>query len=250
MPVPDDWLATSLAELSRMGLDPESWARAWARLIPSLVLIPALGLPAFPLPLRLAFALVLGASVAPGLLPVADPGVPLLASLASELARGVPVALSVAICVWGASMAGHLIDELRGGGRVSRSPFEPGAPASPFGVLLSLVAVLAFLELGGPARLSDALADAPALSDQDVPTVARGLAHGLRFSVVLAGPLLALVPFVELLHALMARATHPIALGALLTPLKAMTLLAAAALLLDRFAIGIVLWMDRVLPPA
>ncbi|HTV17491.1 MAG TPA: flagellar biosynthetic protein FliR [Polyangiaceae bacterium] len=248
--LPDVWLAAVLAELARAGIDPTSWARAWARLIPSLVLIPALGLPAFPIGLRVAFALMLGASVAPGLLPAADPSAPLLATLASELARGVPVALSVAICVWGASMAGQLIDELRGGGSPARSPFDGSAPASPFGVLLSLAAALAFLELGGPARLSDALASARPLAEQDLTAVARALAYGLRFAVVLAGPLLALVPFVELLHALMARATHPIALGVVMAPLKAMTLLGVAALLLDRFATGVVLWMDRALPPS
>ena len=249
MPLEDAWLIAVLAELARSGVDPESWARAWARLIPSLVLIPALGLPAFPLPLRVAFAAMLGASVAPGLLPSPEPALPLIPALASELARGVPVALSVAICAWGASMAGNLIDELRGGASASRSPFDTNAPASPFGVLLSLAAALAFLELGGPARLTEALASARPLAEQDLPAVARALAYGIRFAVVLAGPLLALVPFVELLHALMARATYPLALGAVMTPLKALTLLGMAALLLDRFATGVVLWMDRALPP-
>jgi len=246
----DAWLAVVLAELARAGIDPSSWARAWARLIPSLLLIPALGLPAFPIPLRLAFALMLGASVAPGLVPPADASLPLFATLASELARGVPVALSVAICVWGASMAGNLIDELRGSAALGRSPFTAGEPASPFGVLLSLAAALAFLELGGPARLSEALASAAPLGEQDLAAVARDLAHGVRFAVVLAGPLLALVPFVELLHALVARSAHPVALGVVMLSLKAITLLVAAALLLDRFATGIVLWMDRALPPS
>jgi type III secretion protein T len=244
----DAWLAAVLAELARAGIDPTSWARAWARLLPSLVLIPALGLPAFPIALRVAFALMLGASVAPGLLPAADDSLPVLVTLASELARGVPVALSVAICVWGASMAGNLIDELRGAAALGRSPFDSGESASPFGVLLALAAALAFLELGGPARLTEALANARPLAEQDLTAVARSLAYGVRFAVVLAGPLLALVPFAELLHALAGRATHPIALGVVMTPLKAVTLLAAAALLLDRFATGIVLWMDRALP--
>jgi type III secretory pathway component EscT len=248
VPLNDAWIAAVLAELARAGIDPTSWARAWARLIPSLVLIPALGLPALPIPLRLAFALMLGASVAPGLLPPADASLPLLATLASELARGVPVALSVAICVWGASMAGNLIDELRGASALGRSPFATGEPASPFGVLLSLAAALAFLELGGPARLTEALASARPLGEQDLAGVARALAYGVRFAVVLAGPLLALVPFVELFHALVARTTHPIALGVVMLPLKAITLLVAAALLIDRFATGIMLWMDRALP--
>jgi type III secretory pathway component EscT len=248
VPLQDDWLAVVLGELARAGLDPTSWARAWARTIPSLVLIPALGLPAFPFALRAAFALMLGAIVALGLVPGPDSSVPLLVTLGSELARGVPVALSIAICLWGASMAGHLVDELRGGRALAHSPFDV-APASPIGVLLSLAAAVAFLELGGPSRLTEALASARPLGEQDLPAVARDLAYGLRFAVVLAGPLLALVPFVELLHALMARATHPIGIAVVMTPLKAMALLATVALLLDRFAIGVVRWMDRALPP-
>ena len=247
MPAGDLLIEVLLGELARSGIDPTRWALAWARLIPSLVLIPALGLPAFPLGLRVVFALMLGASVAPALLPPPS-GATTLVTLASELARGVPVALSVAICVWGATMAGNLIDELRGGLSSSRSPFDTEARA-PFGVLMSLAAAVAFFQLGGPARLAQALAEARPLADQDVRTVALALAHGVQFSVVLSGPLLALVPFVELVHALAARATHPLAIGVVFGPLKAVGLLAVAALLLDRFAMGIVLWLDRALPP-
>lgn len=244
-----------LAELAVAGIDPMRWARAWARLIPSLVLIPALGLPAFPLGLRLAFAALLGASVAPSLVPATPAGLghgsaPLLVILGSELARGVPAALGVALCVWGASMAGHLIDELRGGASVTRSPFDGEPNATPFGVLLSLAAALAFLQLGGPARLCEALAVAPPLGEQDLPGMARLLAHGVQFAVVLAGPLLALVPFVKLVQALVARAAYPVALHALLTPLEALLLLGFSALLLDRLATGVVLWLDRALPPS
>jgi type III secretory pathway component EscT len=187
---------------------------------------------------------MLGAIIAPALVPAPDTSVPLLVTLGSELARGVPVAMSIAICLWGASMTGNLVDELRGGRALSRSPLDT-APTSPLGLLLSLAAALAFLELGGPSRLTEALASARPLGERDLSALARDMAYGLRFAVVLAGPLLALAPFVELLHALMARATHPIGLAVVMTPLKAVTLLAVAALLLDRFASGIVLWMDR-----
>jgi flagellar biosynthesis protein FliR len=246
VPVGDVLLDVLLGELAASGIDPTRWALAWARLIPSLVLIPALGLPAFPLGLRVVFALMLGASVAPGLLPPPSVASPLV-TLTSELARGVPVALSVAICVWGATMAGNLIDELRGGMSSSRSPLDTN-PTGPFGVLMSLAAALAFFQLGGPARLAEALADAAPLQEQDLRAVALTLARGIQFSVVLAGPLLALLPFVELVHALAARATHPLAIGVVFAPLKVIGLLAAAALLLDRFATGIVLWLDRGLP--
>jgi type III secretory pathway component EscT len=239
-------LEVLLRELAASGIDPMSWARAWARLVPSLVLIPILGLRAFPIPLRLVFALVLGASIAPGLVEPSVARMPPSLELASELARGLPVALSVAIGIWGASMVGELLDASRGS-RSSRSVFDDDA-ASPLAVLLSLVAAVAFFQLSGPARLAEALATARPLSEQDLRSVALSLARGIQFAVVLAGPLLALVPFLELLHGLVIRATRPLGFGVLLGPVKTIVFLGVTALVLDRVASGVVLWLDRALP--
>jgi type III secretory pathway component EscT len=245
---PADVLLDALSrELAGAGIDPTSWVIAWARLIPSLVLIPAFGMHAFPVTLRLAFAFVLGASVAPGLMPPVQDPAPLLVTLGSELARGVPVAVSVAASVWGATMAGALIDELRGGPSLSKSVLDAGQ-TTPLGVLISLAVGVAFFQLGGPARLADALATARPWHEQDLRAVALSLARGIQFAVALAGPLLALVPFLELVHALATRASHPIALGGVLGPLKAMVLLVASAMLLERVAGAIVLWLDGTLP--
>lgn len=248
---PADLLLDTLTrELAAAGIDPTSWLIAWARLIPSLVLIPAFGMHAFPLTLRLAFAFVLGASVAPGLVPLAPDPAPLLVMLGSELARGVPVAASVAASVWGATMAGALIDELRGGSDraiLTRSVFD-GGETTPFGVLMSLAVGVAFFQLGGPARLADALATARPWHEQDLRAVALALARGIQFAVALAGPLLVFVPFLELVRALASRASHPMALGGVLGPVKAMALLAASALLLERVAGAVVLWLDGSLP--
>jgi type III secretory pathway component EscT len=135
---------------------------------------------------------------------------------------------------------------LRGGAR--RPAFDDGA-ASPLGVLLSLAAGVAFFQLGGPARLAGALASAKPFQEQDLRSIALTLAHGIEFAVVLAGPLLALVPFLELLHGLLQRTSRPLALGGVLRPLQALLLLGVSALLLDRIANGMVLWLDRALPP-
>jgi type III secretory pathway component EscT len=247
---PADVLLDALSrELAAAGIDPIRWVIAWARLIPSLVLIPAFGMHAFPLTLRLAFAFVLGASVAPGLtglLPLATDPAPLLVTLGSELARGVPVAATVAASVWGATMTGALIDELRGG--ASSKSALAGGETTPFGVLLSLAVGVAFFQLGGPTRLADALATARPWHEQDLRAVALSLARGTQFAVALAGPLLALAPFLELVHALAARASHPIALGSVLGPLKTLLLLVASALLLERVAGAVVLWLDATLP--
>lgn len=247
MAPPDALLDALSLELAASGIDPMRWLLASARLLPSLVLIPAFGMPAFPITLRLAFAFVLGASVAPGLMPLAPDSAPLLVTLGMELARGVPVAVSVTASVWGATMAGALIDELRGGPSLSKSVFD-GGEATPFGVLMSLAIGVAFFQLGGPARLADALATARPWHEQDLQAMALSLARGIQFAVALAGPLLALVPFLELVQALATRASHPIALGGVLGPLKGLLLLAIAALLLERVAGAVVLWLDGTLP--
>jgi type III secretory pathway component EscT len=243
----DAFVTALLGELAAAGIDPTRWVLASARLIPSLVLIPTFGLQAFPFTLRLAFAFMLGACIAPGLVPLAAGTSTLLGTLGAELARGLPVALSVAVSVWGASMAGELLDAVRGSSTASRAVFDGGA-ASPLAVLLSLAVGVAFFQLGGPARLADALATAPPFAEQDVRSIALSIARGIQFSVLLAGPLLALVPFLELLHALVARVSQPIGLGAVLGPVKAVTLLGVTALLLDRIATAAVLWLDRALP--
>jgi hypothetical protein len=113
---------------------------------------------------------------------------------------------------------------------------------------MSLAIGVAFFQLGGPARLADALATARPFHEQDLRSMALSLARGIQFSVVLAGPLLALVPFLELLHGLVARVSQPLGLGVVLGPLKALLLLGVTALLLDRVAGGVVLWLDRALP--
>jgi flagellar biosynthesis protein FliR len=239
-----------IRELAAAGIDPLGWLLSWARLVPSLLLIPAFGLQAFPIVLRIGFAFILAAVVAPTLPPVSPGPGPWLATLVLEAARGVPVALGVAGAVWSAGMGGNLIDELRGGRSGPRILLADDTPLSPLGTVLSLLGVIAFLQLGGPARLADALAAAQPLGRQDLRTVALTLARSIQFAVVLAGPLLALVPFLQLARALVARSARPLSLGALLVPLEALALLGLVALLLDRFATAIVLWLDRALPGA
>jgi flagellar biosynthesis protein FliR len=238
--------------LQDAGVNAVGWVLAWARLTPSLLLVPALGLPGLPLPLRLAFAAVLGVVIAPTLAPAASAAAltqPSLAAVVSELGRGVPVAVGVAIGVWGATMAGNLLDELTGSSSGSRAPFDDAAPGGPLGALLALLAAIAFFELGGPARMLTALASAPPLGIASVRALAVALARGIQLAVVLAGPLLALAPFLELLSGLTARAAFPAGQRAAFGSLRGLVCFAGAALLLDRFANGIVLWLDRALPP-
>jgi flagellar biosynthesis protein FliR len=246
----DPLLDAVLRELAAAGIEPLGWLLSWARLVPSLLLIPAFGLQSFPIVLRIGFAFILAAVVAPTLPPVSPGAGPWLATAALEAARGVPVALAVAGAVWSAGMAGNLIDELRGGRAGPRILLADDTPLSPMGTVLSLLGVIAFLQLGGPARLADALAAAQPLGHQDLRSVALTLARSIQFAVALAGPLLALVPFLQLGRALVTRSARPLSVGALLSPLEALAVLGLVALLLDRFATAIVLWLDRALPGA
>src|SRR6478609_3070347 len=100
-------LRAVLDEASAEGANLAAWGAAWARLAPTLVLVPAFGLGLLPITLRVAFALVLGAAFAPVLSPAvaALPAVPWPRLLAGELARGLPVAISASVSLWAATVA-------------------------------------------------------------------------------------------------------------------------------------------------
>jgi type III secretory pathway component EscT len=105
-----------------------------------------------------------------------------------------------------------------------------------------------FLKLGGPSRLAHALSVAAPLSEQTIRDVAVAVARGIQLAIGIAGPIIAVLPFFELFHALLARAARPVTLSSLVAPLRAVALLAIVALLLDRFMEGIVSWMGAQLP--
>lgn len=237
------------AELSRSGVDAGAWLLASARLIPSVLLIPAFGLRALPMLAQVSFAFILAGSVLPSFAPLAASDRPWLLAVVSELLRGLPVALGAAITIWAATMAGNLMDELRGAAPDPAAAVTD-SPASPLGLLLSLAACVAFLQLGGPARLTEALATAPAaLTPSDVRAVVRGLVAGVQLAVLIAAPLLVLSLLLEVFHALLARTTSATLWAAVFAPLRALSLLAIAALLLDRLVEGLALWLHATLPP-
>jgi len=236
-------------ELSQTGIDPRAWLLSWARLLPSVVLIPAFGLRALPVFARALFAFVLASSVAPALAPWAATERHWLLVLGAQVSAGVPVATSAALTIWVATMAGGLIDEARSG-RLLQTEFESvDSAASPLGVLLSLGASVAFLSLGGPARLTEALASAEPISRASLEGVARALADGCQVAVLIAAPLLLAVAFLEVFRALLSRISNQLLSTSLLAGLRPLALLAIVALLLDRLVEGLVLWMNAKLPP-
>jgi type III secretory pathway component EscT len=235
-----------LAELSRWGLDPEGWLRGVARLIPTVLLVPAFGLRALPFPAQLLFAFILAASTLPQAAVHQPLQGPWLLALLGEVASGLPVAVSASATIWAAAMAGNLLDELRGAQHPGEFPVVD-SDSGPFGVLLSLAASISFLEFGGPARLAEALASGAAVAPFNVWALVHGAITGIQLAVLIAAPLLVVLLVIEVFHALVARVTSPGLWLPLLAPLRALSLLAITALLLDRLVEGLALWMHSTL---
>ena len=232
----DEGLLESLARLvEEGGIDLAAWGLAWAKVAPVVAIVPAFGLRALSAPVRAAAALLLGAIIVPALRPaVVGPG-SLPVHLLVELARGTMVALSAAIPLWAATMAGGVIDALRGSQDLASVPTVEGR-ASPLGVLFSLLAATIFLGLGGPAQVIGSLLASPADLGDGFGRVAADIAAGIGVAVAIAAPLLAASIVLEIAGALVARAASPAHLHAFLAPIRSLALLILTALLLNRMA--------------
>jgi flagellar biosynthetic protein FliR len=231
-------LGTAADVLARSGIDLAPLGLGWARAMPSVALIPAFGLRALPAPARAVLGLALAACIFPAVAPV-DPGssVPWPLLVLGEVARGLPVAIAAAVPLWAATMAGGVADALRGSQEMPASPTVEG-PATPLGVLLSLLASAIFLSTGGPSRVATALALRP-VGAHPVLAAAEDLASGIGVAVAIGGPLLAAAVVVEVAAAIVARAAAPAQVHALLAPLRALGTLAVMAVVLDRLAVAL-----------
>ena len=225
-----DAFAASGVDLGALGL-------AWARVSPTVALVPAFGLRAIPAPARGVFALALAASIYPALGPAAaSPSHgPWVVLALVEVMRGLPIALAAAVPLWAATMAGGVVDALRGAPESASAPTVEGR-ATPLGVPLSILACAIFLFTGGPARTVAALAmrDLPA---HPLLAAAHDLTAGISLAVAIGGPLLAASVVLEIAGALIARAASPAQLHTLLAPLRALGILAVVAIVLDRGAV-------------
>lgn len=232
---PRSLLAELPNALSLSASELEAWGLAWARVAPSIAIVPAFGLRALPAPARAVLALGMAAVIAPALRPIAENEAPWALRLLLEAAHGLPIAIAAAIPLWAATMVGGVIDALRGANEPLSAPSVEGRP-TPLGVVFSLTAGLIFLGTGGPARLASALA-APRFDIADPLTrAAHDLAGGISIAIALATPLIAASLIVEVAGALVARAASPAQLHSWLAPLRGLALLAMAALFFDRIA--------------
>lgn len=216
-------------ELSAAGL-------AWARVFPTITIVPAFGLRALPTSARGVMALALAAGIYPALVPVvtSNRSSPWLLLALEQIVLGLPVALAAAIPLWAATMAGGLVDVLRGSPEGAGLATVEGRPSS-FGVLLSLFASAVFLSTGGAARTAAALSTYT-LPSHPLLAASHDIVAGVGLAVSIGGPLLAAAVVLELTFAMIARAASPAQIHALLAPLRALGLLAVVAIVMERLA--------------
>jgi type III secretory pathway component EscT len=220
-----------------LAADLEGLGLAWARFAPTLAIVPAFGLRALPASARGILGVALAAGIAPALAPIAVErgGTPWVVLALEQIVLGLPVALSAAIPLWAATMAGGLVDALRGAQDGAGLAVVESSKASPLSVLLSLLASVVFLSTGGPARVAASLATT-SLGEHPLLAAAHALTSGVGLAVAIGAPLLAAAIVLEVAFALVARAASPSQVHALLAPIRALGLLAIVAIVLDRIA--------------
>lgn len=234
----DASLLHSLASATHdAGWDLEGIGLAWARVSPTVVLVPAFGLKALPAPVRGTLSLVLALTIFPALVPLQgglDAALPWPVRLLAEVAIGLPPALAAAIPLWAATMAGGLADNLRGSQGEVQVPLIEGR-TGPSGTLLGLLASTFFLLGGGPARVLTLLLHPPVVAGL-LATVAAKLTASIALALTLGAPILAASFVLELAFALVAKAASPAQLQALLAPVRGLAVMAVFALVFDRLA--------------
>lgn len=230
--------------LESTGIDLRGWALAWARISPSIALIPAFGLRAVPAPARAALGLALAASVAPALAPLASDPRPWPLALLIEASKGLPVALSASIALWAATMTGGLVDNLRGSRESAALPvLESGS--TPSGVLFGLLVAIAFLKMGGPGRVAELLSRAQLEFEGPLVRAAAHLTQGVELAVLVAAPVIAVSLVWEIAGSLVARAASPASVQQLVASVRSLTLLAVLAVLFERMLGILVAYAER-----
>src|SRR5262249_8152455 len=141
------------------------------------------------------------AILVPALRPTASSAQPFIVLLLEEFARGLPVALSAAIPLWAATMAGGVVDALRGAQDDILMPTVEGR-SGRLGVLFSLLASTLFLGTGGPARIVGALAQPNLAVHAPLVQAASDLTAGISIALAIAAPLVAASVVLEIAVAL------------------------------------------------
>ncbi len=228
---PIEWMQA----LDLVGVDWRSWALASARCAPVVLIVPAFGLRALPRPMRAAMTLALATTLVPIVGPVPGEPMALGRALVWQAMQGLPIAIAAAVPLWAATMAGGLVDLLRGG-RESLDVPVVDSRTGALGVLWSLMASTLFLTLGGPARVMEALTHPVPLSNGALLRAVSDLTGGVHIAVAIAAPWAVAALIVETAGALWARAVSPAPLGSTIAVARSVACLALAGVLFDRVA--------------
>ncbi len=223
-------------QLALSGPDLATMAMGWARAAPVVTIVPAFGLRAVPAPVRALLGICMAAVIAPALR--GDPTLVAhgwLLAIGASLLQGIPIAIAAAVPLWAATMAGGVMDAVRGSADLVSMPSVEGRPTL-LGVPMALLASAIFLSTGGPARVVAALAWAPPIDSAQAPLirVAFDITSGIDIALAIAAPVLAASIVVEIGTALVARSASPAQVHALLAPLRSIAVLAVVALTFDR----------------
>ena len=216
--------------LSQSGVDMRGWLLAWARVGPTLALVPIFGGAALPAAARAGLGFAMASAIAPALRPVTA-ALPFEIAVTVEAARGLPVAIGAAVLVHTALMVGGVIDDLRGArGSASIPVFE--FEHTPVAALFGLLVALALLKSGAPARLVATLAQpTPGVG---VLSIVHTLTASVGIALAVAAPIIGIAVVLSVTEALLARAASPAHVKELLAPMRSVALLAVLALALDR----------------
>jgi type III secretory pathway component EscT len=224
------------------------WAVAWARVLPALFVVPAFGLGLLPASLRAAMALAFAVSVAPALHPSGvQLAAPWPAVLFAEALRGVPIALSAAVALWVASVAGGVADTA---GRATRlgAIDGPAERATPLSTLFGLLAAVVFLSNGSAARLVARLSEAGPFTSTAVGRAAFDVATGIGLGASIGAPILVAALCMDVAIGVVARERSALSFDALYPPLRTALVLIATAALLDRMLEAVFLLSPAAAP--
>jgi type III secretory pathway component EscT len=235
--IPSGFLDALLAEASADRQSLAAWGVAWARVLPTALVVPVFGLGLLPVGLRLAVGFVLAVSIAPLLhAPIAPPSMSWPALVLTEAARGIPVALAASVSLWAATVAGGVADHVTGAHRARGRGKLGLADGGPLATLLVLAASVSFLQLGGAERIVARLAAPDASVAAPLALAVRDLAAGIDLGVGIGAPLLVVALVLDLSTLVLARELWTLRVESTLAPLKSLVLLIATAALLDRMA--------------
>lgn len=192
---------------------------------------PGWGTAAMGVRMRLALALALAVVLTPAVEPSLDvpAGVAALGRvLPAEAAVGAALGISAALVVAGARQAGEIVGGQAGMSAAALIDPEAGEPLTPLGHLYGLVALVAFLVLDGPLRLTSALVESyrvlpaggPPLTAETVALAFAKVGQALELSLRAAAPVALALAASGLALGLLTRAAPTLQLGGLALPVR------------------------------